>query len=54
MNAFIQIKNELIRRGYDSAIADAQAAAYTSMMNDDAVLTKKETKIACDQIENMR
>ena len=53
MNAFESIKNELIRRGYESAEADAQSAAYTRMMSDSAVLTEDETTIACDQIDNM-
>jgi len=53
MNAFNQIKNELILRGYDSADADAQSAAYTRMMYDDAVLTEHEIEMSCDQIEDM-
>jgi hypothetical protein len=37
----------------DSCRADAQAAAYTRMLNDSAVLTDEEIDIAVEQIESM-
>ena len=53
MSAFEQIKSELVRRGMESAEADAQSAAYTRMMNDNASLDDDEIDDAVEQIENM-
>jgi len=53
MNAFEQIKEKLISRGYDRGSADAQAASYTRLMNDDDAFDDEEIEIACMQIESM-
>jgi hypothetical protein len=51
--AFDGLKQELIRHGYESADADAQAAAYTRMLADNATLTDAEIAEAADQIDTM-
>lgn len=50
-DGFDALKTELIRRGYESANADQQAAAYLRCCPDDVRLTEREVLASADQIE---